>query len=158
MVKEFLSQQGVPFEERDVSVDRAAAQELQSRTGRMAVPVILADGQTVIGFDRPKLEQALSQFHHEPRPVFGATIADASKFTARPGAEKATGAYVGSITPGSAAEKLGLASGDIVTEVNMQRIENAADLENVLSGLTGGSRLSVLFIRDSQKHKAEGPL
>lgn len=78
MVKEFLSQRGVGFTERDVSHDRNAAQELVSSTGQMGVPVTIINGQTIIGFDRAKLEQALSQ---RQRLSFGASVTNASKIT-----------------------------------------------------------------------------
>ena len=43
MVKEFLSQRGIGFEERDVSLNPSAAQELIRSTGQMGVPVITID-------------------------------------------------------------------------------------------------------------------
>ena len=60
MVKEFLSQKGTSFEERDVSLDQSAAQELVRNTGQMGVPVIVIDGEIVVGFNQAKLEQLLS--------------------------------------------------------------------------------------------------
>jgi len=56
--KEFLSQQGIEFEERDVSQDEAALIELQQR-GLMTTPVTLIDGEAVVGFDRAKLVKLL---------------------------------------------------------------------------------------------------
>ncbi len=56
--KEFLSQKGIGFEERDVSKDEAALQELQKR-GLMTTPVTLIDGDAVVGFDRAKLAKLL---------------------------------------------------------------------------------------------------
>jgi len=56
--KEFLSQQGIEFEERDVSKDEAALDELQQR-GLMTTPVTLIDGDAVVGFDRAKLAKLL---------------------------------------------------------------------------------------------------
>ena len=56
--KEFLSQQGIEFEERDVSQDEAALTELQQR-GLMTTPVTLIDGEAVVGFDRAKLVKLL---------------------------------------------------------------------------------------------------
>ena len=61
MVKEFLSQKGVSYKEYDVSLDQNAARELVNRTGQMGVTVTIIDGQTIIGFDRAKLEQILRQ-------------------------------------------------------------------------------------------------
>ncbi|MFC1913338.1 glutaredoxin domain-containing protein [Chloroflexota bacterium] len=102
--------------ERDVSLDRNAAQELVSKTGQMGVPVIIIDGQAIVGFDRNQLEQAVSQ---RQRPSFGVMVADASKISAREGTGITLGAYVGKVRPGSLAEKLGLATGNIITEVNI---------------------------------------
>ena len=56
--KEFLSQQGIEFEERDVSQDDAALDELQQR-GLMTTPVTLIGGEAVVGFDRAKLVKLL---------------------------------------------------------------------------------------------------
>ncbi len=57
-VKEFLSQKGVPFTERDVSQDEEALVELEA-LGVMTTPVTVIDGETVIGFDRANLERLL---------------------------------------------------------------------------------------------------
>ena len=56
--KEFLSQQGIEFEERDVSKDEAALDELQ-QLGLMTTPVTLIGGEAVVGFDRAKLVKLL---------------------------------------------------------------------------------------------------
>ncbi len=56
--KEFLSQKGIEFQERDVSKDEAALEELQKR-GLMTTPVTLIDGDAVVGFDRAKLAKLL---------------------------------------------------------------------------------------------------
>ncbi len=59
-VKEFLSQKGVAYVERDVTKDEKALEELGA-LGVMTTPVTLIDGQMVIGFDKPKLEQQLAR-------------------------------------------------------------------------------------------------
>lgn len=56
--KEFLSQKGIEFEDRDVSQDESALEELQRR-GLMTTPVILIDGEAVVGFDQAKLANLL---------------------------------------------------------------------------------------------------
>ena len=153
MVKEFLSQRGIRFEERDVSRDRNATQELVSSTGQMGVPVTIIDGQTIVGFDRSQLDQAIG--HREPAS-FGAAVADASKITARQGTGITLGAYVGKVKPSSVAERLGLAPGDIVIEVNMKHVANATDLEKAISTLNRGNRISVVFLRGNQRFVNEG--
>ncbi|MEW6231755.1 MAG: glutaredoxin family protein [Chloroflexota bacterium] len=57
-MKEFLSQRGVQFIERDVAQDAGALAELEA-LGIMTTPVTVISGQVVVGFDRPKLEQLL---------------------------------------------------------------------------------------------------
>ena len=58
-VKEFLSQNNIDFTDRDVSKDDSALAE-QERLGYMTTPVTLVDGETVVGFDRARLEELLS--------------------------------------------------------------------------------------------------
>ena len=155
MVKEFLSKRGVSYKEYDVSVDQNAAREIVTRTGQMGVPVTIIDGQTIIGFDQPKLEQVIGQ---EQRPSLGAAVADASKITAKQGTGITLGAFVGSVRPRSLAERLGLVAGDIITEVNTQNIANADDIEEVISRMNKGSRISLVYIRANKRITSEGVL
>ena len=121
----------------------------------MGVPVTIIDGQTIVGFDRAKLEQAIIQGQ---RPSFGLSVADASRITARQGTGITLGAYIGKIRPGSPAERAGLAPGDIVTELNMRNVANAADFEKAVARLNKGNRFTIVFLRGNQKHASEGVL
>jgi S1-C subfamily serine protease len=154
MVKEFLSLQKVSYREVDVSRDRAAAEEMVSRTGQSGVPVTVINGETIIGFDRVRLQNIIHQSQTTKRPSFGASVADAA------GRSQAgvPGAYIGNIKTGSAAHRLGLVPGDIITGVNKQTVASAADLGHVVAGLGAGSRVTVVFLRDGQKKAAEGVL
>lgn len=58
-VKEFLSKKGIQFTERDVSKDVNAINDLK-KLGVMTTPVTVINGETVIGFNKQKLEQLLS--------------------------------------------------------------------------------------------------
>lgn len=156
MVKDFLSQRGISFEERDVSRNPSYAQELVNSTGQMGVPVTIIAGQVVVGFDRSRLEQLTAQARTRQRPSFGAAIADASRITAKQGAAVILGAYVGGVRPGSVAERAGLAPGDIIIELNMRHIANADDLEDALSNLSSGSRFSLVFLRGNRTMTTEG--
>jgi glutaredoxin len=155
-VKEFLSQKGVTVREKNIEYDRAAAQEVMDKTGQMAVPVTVIGGETIVGFDRAQLEAVLARAQTGRRPSLGAAVADAAKITAVHGAGVILGAYVGKVKAGSVAEKIGLIQGDIITELNMQNIANAAALELALSKLRKGSRISVIFLRGSDKLSREG--
>ena len=56
--KEFLSRNGIAFEERDVSSDGTALDELEKH-GLMTTPVTIIDGEVVVGFDQARLSKLL---------------------------------------------------------------------------------------------------
>ena len=58
--KEFLRSKGVEFEDRDVSTDAAALDDL-SKLGYMTTPVLQINGETVVGFDRARIERLLGE-------------------------------------------------------------------------------------------------
>lgn len=59
-VKEYLSQKGVPFEEKDILRDAVAADELATLTqGAATAPVVVIGEKVVVGFDRPELAREL---------------------------------------------------------------------------------------------------
>ena len=144
------------FKEYDISDNPVAASELARRSGQMGVPVTFIDSEMIIGFDKAKLEQALAKMPKSERPSFGASIADASRVTAQQGRGITLGAYIGGIRPGSIAETIGLKVGDIVTDINGQRITRANDMEMALARLQKGSRLNVTFSRGNEIIRAEG--
>jgi S1-C subfamily serine protease len=92
------------------------------------------------------------------RPSLGASIADASRIMAKQGAGISSGAYVGGTRQGSAAQRIGLKQGDIITRINKQNISSADDLERILAGMQDGSRILVEFTRDGRATAAEGVL
>lgn len=57
-VKEFLSQKGIQFTDRDVSKDEEAMNELK-KMGIMTTPVTVINGEAVTGFDQTRLESLL---------------------------------------------------------------------------------------------------
>ena len=61
LVKDYLKQKGVEFEEKDVSVDRVAAREMIERSGEMGVPQIDIDGTIIVGFNRDAIDGELSK-------------------------------------------------------------------------------------------------
>ncbi len=157
MAKEFLSRKGIPYQDRDVSRDPSLARELVARTGQMAVPVIFIDGQMVIGFNEARLEQIISMAQAQ-HPTFGAAIADAAKVAAGAGPPVTSGAYVGRVRPGSAAERAGLAPGDVITAMNSQPVATAADFEGALSRVVRGSRFSLTMLRGGSTITKEATL
>ena len=58
MAKDYFTKHGVPYRDVDVSIDRAAAQEMIQKSGQMGVPVIDIDGKILVGF-QPQVFQSL---------------------------------------------------------------------------------------------------
>lgn len=58
LAKDFLKENGIDFEEKNVSTDTVARKELMSK-GFMGVPVIFVDEEVVQGFDKGKLTELL---------------------------------------------------------------------------------------------------
>ncbi len=54
MAKKFLSQNNIPFEEKNISTDENAMMELQERNIR-SVPTFLIGDEVVVGFEKDKL-------------------------------------------------------------------------------------------------------
>jgi S1-C subfamily serine protease len=147
---------GVQFQDVDVSVDQAAAREMVDLTGQMGVPVIIIDGEIIVGFDRARIQELIAAAKSAPPKVrFGLKIADASKVTPVTGAVAITGAIVGEVSPGAIGEKAGLKPGDIITQINRQFITGAADMEHVLVGMKPGNIVTIMFMRGGQPKKSE---
>ena len=117
--------------------------------------MITIDDQVVIGFDRARLEQLLAGKGDGQHLSLGLQAADASKIAQKVGAVPIFGAFVGAVKPGSAGERAGLQKGDVITEINLRRINNVDDLEKAVSGLSPGSRISVVFLRGENELHAE---
>jgi len=58
-LKQFLSENGIEFKEIDVSTDTEAGREMAEKSGQLGVPVTDIDGSIVVGYNVPKLKEAL---------------------------------------------------------------------------------------------------
>lgn len=58
-LKEHLKDNGVNFDNIDVSQDQDKVQEMVDKSGQMGVPVVDIDGQIIVGFDKEKIDEAL---------------------------------------------------------------------------------------------------
>ena len=59
MLKNFLTEKGVMFENIDVGNNPQAAKEMTEKTGQMAVPVVDIDGKIMVGFDKEAISSEL---------------------------------------------------------------------------------------------------
>lgn len=58
--KEYLDEKGVSYTEKNIQTDKVARKELMDM-GHMGVPLILIDGEEVVGFDKDKIDQLLDK-------------------------------------------------------------------------------------------------
>lgn len=138
-MKEFLSQRNIPYTEKYVDRDRDAAIEMIRRSGQQGVPVTVIGDQVIVGFDRPRLERAISTMQAASAPSsgaggrrsLGAKVADAGRYVL-PGGTRAEGALVGGINPGSPADHAGLKVGDVIVAVDGRPITSVDELSEAL--------------------------
>lgn len=57
--KEYFKKNNVPFEDVDVSRDRARAEEMIVKSGQMGVPVIDINGEILVGYQPEAFAQLL---------------------------------------------------------------------------------------------------
>ena len=140
-----------------MSQDRQAAFEMVRRTGQQGVPVIAVGDQYIVGFDQPRIEQALARAD-SAQPAFGASVADVSSASIRRPGLPAAGAYVGRVKQGSPAERAGLAAGDVIVELDGRPIRTAAELETAIQGRVPGSSVSIAYERHGERRMAQAQL
>jgi alkyl hydroperoxide reductase subunit F len=65
MAKAFLDKHGVPYESIDVGSDRKAAEKMIELSGQRGVPVIIVDGEVIVGFDSQRLNELFGNVSSE---------------------------------------------------------------------------------------------
>jgi glutaredoxin len=58
MVKEFMNDQGYEYEERNITTDPSAREELIKMNMR-GVPVTIVDGERIVGYDPQKIKATI---------------------------------------------------------------------------------------------------
>ena len=58
LAKNYLSEKGIEYTEKNVQTDKEARKELMAM-GHMGVPVLVVDGEEIVGFDKDKLDDLL---------------------------------------------------------------------------------------------------
>lgn len=69
MLKNLLTMKNIPFENKEVTRDKVAFEEMYEVSGQTATPVLVINGRSYAGFDREMIkqvvEQELKQEHQE---------------------------------------------------------------------------------------------
>ena len=58
--KEYLNEKGVEFIEKNVQTEAESRKELMAM-GHMGVPVVVIDGEEIVGFDKAKMDSLLDK-------------------------------------------------------------------------------------------------
>lgn len=59
LAKEFFAEKNIPYTAYDVSSDADKRNEMIQMTGQLGVPVIVIEGNVMVGFDREKIAAKL---------------------------------------------------------------------------------------------------
>jgi len=59
MAKKFLDDNGIKYQQFDITKDEAAAEEMKTKCNSWSVPTICIDNEVVIGFDEGQLREKL---------------------------------------------------------------------------------------------------
>jgi serine protease Do len=67
----------------------------------------------------------------------------------------AKGAWVSRVMPNSPADKAGVHQGDIITQIDGQKIEGAADVVDYVAGQKVGAKVAISLLRDGKASKSQ---
>jgi glutaredoxin-like YruB-family protein len=65
MAKEYFTDKNIEFTEKDISSDQQALKFVLEEVGQAVTPIITINDHVIIGFDRPKIDEALEQTHQD---------------------------------------------------------------------------------------------
>lgn len=156
---EFLKGHNVPFIEKNVATDQAAAMEMVRRSGQQGVPVVVADDEVIVGFDQVRLARIAERMAAPKRPPFGVMAANASDyFASHPEAMVAapgvtSGVYVGKVRSGTVAAAAGLQSADVIVGFAGKRVRDLHALDRLVESISAGDEVTVSFYRDGTEQR-----
>lgn len=95
-----------------------------------------------------KIAEDFIQYGSVQRVMLGVAISDmTAQLAAQAGASDVDGVYVAEVTKGGIADKAGISSGDVITEINLNKVHNSAGLQEQISKLRPGESAVVTVIR-----------
>jgi serine protease Do/serine protease DegQ len=121
-------------------------------------------GNIGIGFAIPtnmirSVMDQLLEFGEVRRGLLGVNIYTVTPDIAKAyGVDEINGALVSQVVPGSAAEQAGLEAGDIITQVNDEKVSTAAELRNAIGLQRAGSQVKLKVMRDGRSRTVTATL
>jgi serine protease Do len=125
-------------------------------SGQQGVPVTVANGDVILGFDQTKFAKLAEKFAGPKRPPLGILAADAEEYLAKhpEKAEKVPagtkGVYVGKVRPSTVASRAGVQPGDVITSFAGKRVRNMGQLDQMVDTLKAGDKATLKFLRDGE--------
>jgi Do/DeqQ family serine protease len=109
-----------------------------------AIPVNMAKG----------VMDQLIKYGQVKRGVLGVNIYPVTPDVAKEfGLSESSGALVASVAAGSAAERAGIKTGDIITSINGVAMKDPGELRNTIGMLRVGDKVDIGLLRDGKPHK-----
>jgi len=109
-----------------------------------AIPVNMAKG----------VMDQLIKYGQVKRGVLGVNIYNVTPDIAKEfGLTESSGALVAGVAQGSAAERAGVKTGDIITSINGVTMRDASELRNTIGMLRIGDKVEIGLLRDGKQHK-----
>ena len=115
-------------------------------------------GNIGIGFAIPvnmvkNVMAQLIRYGEVKRGVLGVNIYDVTPEIAKEfGLSESSGALVAGVIQGSAADRAGVKTGDIITSINGMQMKSAGELRNAIGMLRVGSAVQIGLLRDGKAH------
>ncbi|MBN1583181.1 MAG: PDZ domain-containing protein [Anaerolineae bacterium] len=147
--KIYFKRQNVHFSEIDVSRDQHAAIEMVTMSGQQGVPVIVIDGQIVLGFNQPAIDQLLQRRASHP-PKLGVAVADAKQVAANKGIQLPEGAYVGRVNVASTAAYAGVRVRDVIVQLAGQPVRTDQDVHSIMARTQHNQSIELRVWRNEQ--------
>jgi len=116
-------------------------------------------GNIGIGFAIPvnmakSVMDQLIKYGQVKRGVLGVNIYNVTPDIAKEfGLSESSGALVAGVAQGSAAERAGIKTGDIITSINGAPMKDAGELRNTIGMLRVGDKVEIGLLRDGKPHK-----
>jgi S1-C subfamily serine protease len=146
--------------DKDVARDYDAAMEMINLSRQQGVPVTVADGEVILGFDQAAFRRIVQKHGGARRPPLGILAADADEYLSRHPEKAASlpegvkGVYVGKVRPGTVADTAGIQPGDVISGVAGKRTPSMSKLDALIETLNAGDGVSVHFWRGQEEHIA----
>ena len=88
------------------------------------------------------------------RAILGVSITDVTaELAAQADLTEIDGVYVAEVQRESPAEKAGIQTGDVITEINLNTVHNSAGLQEQISKLRPGEKAVVTVFRKGKQHE-----